>query len=240
MFFTTDGYEQATRRRVADHRAARMIATLGANARVLDLCCGVGGPGLLMARRLGCTYLGVDADPGAIARARQRAAAEGAAVRFDVASVPPAPRGDFDVVMLLETLLAFRDKRPLLTTFADKLAARAYIESRVGAGYLPELLAVTSDPARAMNFYESALAVLQPLTDIDPWTDERVSFWPWQDTYVNALVMTDQLDAADAFLTGFERLRYASKVAANLTDPSARAPASVEGTNFACAVIVSS
>ncbi|GGG53946.1 LuxR family transcriptional regulator [Kocuria dechangensis] len=55
--------------------------------------------------------------------------------------------------------------------------------------------------------YESALAVLQPLTDIDPWTDERVSFWPWQDTYVNALVMTDQLDAADAFLTGFERLR---------------------------------
>ena len=55
--------------------------------------------------------------------------------------------------------------------------------------------------------YESALAVLQPLTDLDPWTDERVSFWPWQDTYVNALVMTDQLDAADGFLTAFEGVR---------------------------------
>ncbi|MDE8669816.1 AAA family ATPase [Pseudarthrobacter sp. H3Y2-7] len=54
--------------------------------------------------------------------------------------------------------------------------------------------------------YEGALAVLQPLTELDPWTEHRVSFWPWQDTYVNALVMTDQLDAADAFLTSFERV----------------------------------
>ncbi len=52
--------------------------------------------------------------------------------------------------------------------------------------------------------YEGALAVLQPLTELDPWTEHRVSFWPWQDTYVNALVMTDQLDAADSFLTAFE------------------------------------
>ncbi len=54
--------------------------------------------------------------------------------------------------------------------------------------------------------YEGALAVLQPLTELDPWTEHRVSFWPWQDTYVNALVMTDQLEAADSFLTAFERV----------------------------------
>ncbi|MGM9472701.1 AAA family ATPase [Pseudarthrobacter sp. YS3] len=54
--------------------------------------------------------------------------------------------------------------------------------------------------------YEGALAVLQPLTELDPWTENRVSFWPWQDSYVNALVMTDQLDAADSFLTAFERV----------------------------------
>ncbi|MEK0154142.1 AAA family ATPase [Arthrobacter oryzae] len=54
--------------------------------------------------------------------------------------------------------------------------------------------------------YEGALAVLQPLTELDPWTEKRVSFWPWQDTYVNALVMTDQLDTADSFLTAFERV----------------------------------
>jgi hypothetical protein len=52
--------------------------------------------------------------------------------------------------------------------------------------------------------YESALAALQPLVELDPWTEDRVSFWPWQDTYVNALVMTDKLDAADTFLTAFE------------------------------------
>lgn len=54
--------------------------------------------------------------------------------------------------------------------------------------------------------YESALSVLQPLTELDPWTESRVSFWPWQDSYVNALVMTDQLDTADAFLTAFEQV----------------------------------
>lgn len=64
--------------------------------------------------------------------------------------------------------------------------------------------------------YESALAVLQPLTELDPWTEDRVSFWPWQDTYVNALVMTDQLDAADAFLTGFEGLRREREVPSDM------------------------
>jgi DNA-binding CsgD family transcriptional regulator len=54
--------------------------------------------------------------------------------------------------------------------------------------------------------YESALAVLQPLTESDPWTEKNVSFWPWQDTYVNALVMTDQLNTAEAFLTAFEQV----------------------------------
>ncbi|MCU1569232.1 MAG: transcriptional regulator, luxR family [Pseudarthrobacter sp.] len=64
--------------------------------------------------------------------------------------------------------------------------------------------------------YESALAVLQPLTDLDPWTEDRVSFWPWQDTYVNALVMTDQLDTADAFLTSFEGLRREREVPSDM------------------------
>jgi hypothetical protein len=39
------------------------------------------------------------------------------------------------------------DRRPLLTTFADKLASREYVASKVGAHLLTELHAVTSDPA---------------------------------------------------------------------------------------------
>lgn len=81
---------------------------------VLDLCCGVAGPGLHVTRELGCSYLGVDASPLAIARARQRAADEALEARFAVATVPPVPRGSFGVVLLLETLLAFPDKPALL------------------------------------------------------------------------------------------------------------------------------
>ncbi|HET6967952.1 MAG TPA: methyltransferase domain-containing protein, partial [Ornithinibacter sp.] len=90
-------------------------AGIAPGVSVLDLCCGVAGPGLHVTRELGCTYLGVDASPRAIARARQRAADGGlGGARFDVAAVPPVPQGPFDVVLLLETLLAFPDKPALL------------------------------------------------------------------------------------------------------------------------------
>lgn len=90
-------------------------------ARVLDLCCGVAGPGLHVMRALGCDYLGVDASPRAIAQARRRAATQGLDARFEVATVPPLPAGPFDVILLLETLLAFRDKAALLQEIASAL-----------------------------------------------------------------------------------------------------------------------
>jgi SAM-dependent methyltransferase len=86
---------------------------------VLDLCCGVAGPGRLVTRELGCTYLGVDYSPSALAIARERAV--GLDCRFEVALVPPVPRGPFDVVMLLETMLAFPDKAELLQQIAAVL-----------------------------------------------------------------------------------------------------------------------
>ena len=41
-------------------------------------------------------------------------ARDGLPCRFEVARVPPLPRGTFEVVLLLETMLAFPDKRTLL------------------------------------------------------------------------------------------------------------------------------
>jgi SAM-dependent methyltransferase len=79
---------------------------------VLDVCCGVAGPGRLVARETGCAYLGVDASAEAVAIARARAV--GLDCRFEVGTVPPLPAGRFDVVLLLETLLAFADKDALL------------------------------------------------------------------------------------------------------------------------------
>jgi SAM-dependent methyltransferase len=88
-------------------------AGVGPGVAVLDLCCGIAGPGLFATASRGCTYLGVDEDPQAIAGARQRADHAGLDVDLEVGHVPPLPAGRFDVVLLLETLLAFRDKQEL-------------------------------------------------------------------------------------------------------------------------------
>jgi SAM-dependent methyltransferase len=96
-------------------------AGVAPGVHVLDLCCGVGGPGLFITRELGCAYLGVDASAHAVARARQRAAELELDARFEVARVPPLPRGRFEVVLLLETMLAFRDKRNLLREISSVL-----------------------------------------------------------------------------------------------------------------------
>jgi SAM-dependent methyltransferase len=94
-------------------------AGIGPGVSVLDLCCGVAGPGRLITRELGCSYLGVDLSQSAIEIARERAA--GLACRFEVAEIPPLPAGRFDVVVLLETLLAFPEKEPLLGEVAAAL-----------------------------------------------------------------------------------------------------------------------
>lgn len=96
-------------------------ARIGPDTTVLDLCCGVGGPGLLVAHRLGCPYHGVDASNSAVRIARARCG--DLRCRFDVARVPPLPSGRYDVVLLLETMLAFRDKPALLTHVVDALSA---------------------------------------------------------------------------------------------------------------------
>jgi SAM-dependent methyltransferase len=88
---------------------------------VLDLCCGVAGPGLLLVEQLGCDYLGVDYSASAIEIARERA--RDLPCRFEVTRVPPLPSGPFEVVLLLETMLAFPDKVALLREVSDVLVA---------------------------------------------------------------------------------------------------------------------
>ena len=95
-------------------------AGVGPGVSVLDLCCGVAGPGRLVTAELGCTYLGVDSSASAIELARCRFA--DLPGRLQVAPVPPVPTGPFDVVLLLETMLAFADKERLLRGVASALA----------------------------------------------------------------------------------------------------------------------
>ncbi len=92
-------------------RALAVQAGVGPRVPVLDVCCGIAGPGRFLTRELGCDYLGVDASASAVEIARERAA--DLPCRFAVAQVPPLPAGSFDVVLLLETMLAFADKDAL-------------------------------------------------------------------------------------------------------------------------------
>jgi SAM-dependent methyltransferase len=94
-------------------RALALEAGVGPGVDVLDLCCGIAGPGRFLTRELGCTYLGVDASAGAVAIARERAG--DLPCRFAVAQIPPLPRRRFDVGILLETMLAFEDKDALVS-----------------------------------------------------------------------------------------------------------------------------
>ncbi len=100
-------------------RALADAAGIGPGVSVLDVCCGVAGPGRYLARELGGSYLGVDASASAVALARERAG--DLPCSFVVGKVPPLPAGVFDVVLLLETLLAFADKDALVRAVAAAL-----------------------------------------------------------------------------------------------------------------------
>jgi len=101
-------------RRLADR------ARIGPGVSVLDLCCGVAGPGRLIVAERRCRYLGLDYSTSAVEIARQLAA--DLPCRFEQAHVPPLPDGRFEVVLLLETMLAFPDKGALLSEVARVLA----------------------------------------------------------------------------------------------------------------------
>jgi SAM-dependent methyltransferase len=111
--------EQESFMRASEIRALAGRAGIAPGVSVLDLCCGVAGPGRFLTRELDCAYLGVDASASAVAIARERAA--DLPCRFTVAQVPPLPAGRFDVVLLLETMLAFEDKDALVREIAAVL-----------------------------------------------------------------------------------------------------------------------
>jgi SAM-dependent methyltransferase len=105
--------------RAAEIRSLAWQAGIAAGVSVLDLCCGVAGPGRFITQELGCTYLGVDSSSSAIDIARERAG--DLPCRFEVSRIPPIPPGAFDVVLLLETMLAFPEKETLLQEIARAL-----------------------------------------------------------------------------------------------------------------------
>lgn len=95
MYFTPDGLEQATRMRVATHRAARIA--LSRPTSVLDVGCGIGGD-LLALARAGPTVAGIDRDELRAEVARANLAALGLGGAVQVASADEVDVSGFGVV----------------------------------------------------------------------------------------------------------------------------------------------
>lgn len=140
MFFTPDALEQATRTRVADHRAARLAAAIPGGS-VVDLGCGIGGD-LLAFARAGLVAAGVDQDPVRAAMARANLEVLGLAgavmagdataidVRgFDAAFADPARRGGRGRVFDVEGWT------PPWPWVLDLLAGRALVKVAPGIGH---------------------------------------------------------------------------------------------------------
>jgi SAM-dependent methyltransferase len=98
--------------RAGEVRTLAHHARVGPGVSVLDLCCGVAGPGRMITAESGCHYLGVDYSASALASAQELAG--NLPCRFEQAHLPPLPEGRFEVVLLLETMLAFPDKEALV------------------------------------------------------------------------------------------------------------------------------
>ncbi|MGC5240533.1 THUMP-like domain-containing protein [Streptomyces albogriseolus] len=99
MFFTPNGVEQSTRRGVAAYRAERLRAA-GVRS-VADLCCGIGGDAIALARA-GIRVLAVDRDPQTAAAARANADALGLAGLIEVreADVTEVDTSAYDAVFV--------------------------------------------------------------------------------------------------------------------------------------------
>jgi SAM-dependent methyltransferase len=105
--------------RAGEVRKLAHQARVGPGVSVLDLCCGVAGPGRMITAESGCHYLGVDHSASALATAQELAGY--LPCRFEQAHIPPLPKGRFEVVLLLETMLAFPDKDALVGEVAGVL-----------------------------------------------------------------------------------------------------------------------
>jgi SAM-dependent methyltransferase len=95
LWFTSSALEQASRRRVAGHRATRLRA-LGATT-VVDLGCGIGAD-LIAYARAGIDVTGVDIDPIRAAMARANLAALGLSGTVEVADARTYDTSGFDAI----------------------------------------------------------------------------------------------------------------------------------------------
>jgi SAM-dependent methyltransferase len=187
--------EQESFMRASEIRALAERAGIAPGARVIDLCCGVAGPGRFIAREFGCAYLGVDSSASAIEIATGRA--RDLPCRFEVAHIPPIPPGPYDVALLLETMLAFRDKTTLIREVSGALAAGGRFAFTLEEG-LPLM------PAERERMPDADTVWLSPLEGVLADLDQAGLVVQWQEdcsgphaAVADSLIAAFMADATD-------------------------------------------
>jgi SAM-dependent methyltransferase len=173
--------EQESFMTAGEIRALAARAGIGPGVSVLDMCCGIAGPGRFLTRELGCAYLGVDASASAVAIARERAV--DLPCRFAIAHIPPVPAGPFDVVLVLETMLAFEDKDALVREIAAALRPGGRLAFTLEAG--PTL---TATERTAMP--DADTVWLSPLDEMAASLERAGLLLTWQEDHSRAHLAT--------------------------------------------------
>jgi SAM-dependent methyltransferase len=110
----------------AEHAEIVDLLGVGRQSRVLDVCCGSGGPSLALAQRIGCRLTGVDRENAAIAYARAQASARNLAERATFALADcnkslPFEDHSFDSLLCIDAILHLRDRFGTLREWARLL-----------------------------------------------------------------------------------------------------------------------
>ena len=113
-------------RSAAEHTEHARRLRLGPDSRVLDVCCGSGGPSLAYAERTGCRITGLDIEPAGIAYAQAQAGARGLADRasfrvVDCGGPLPFPDAAFDAVLCIDAIVHLPDRTGTLREWARLL-----------------------------------------------------------------------------------------------------------------------
>ena len=99
----------------------------GPQARVLDVACGSGGPGLALVQRTGCRLIGLDVEPDGIAYASAQASARGLSSRAtftvcDCSAPLPFEDAAFDAVLCIDAISHLNDRARTVSEWARVLA----------------------------------------------------------------------------------------------------------------------
>jgi ubiquinone/menaquinone biosynthesis C-methylase UbiE len=142
------------------------LCHINKDAHVLDAGCGVGATACYLAKRYGCSVVGVDISEKMIARSNERAKRERVedSVEFRVADVQDLPFGDtlFDVVIGESVITFIEDKRRAISEYVRVTKPGGYVG-------LNEEIWLKAPPTELVEFAKRTWEIKAQVPTADGW-----------------------------------------------------------------------